>query len=127
MSFFLFFLRPAGVRRQLAGVAAMAVLASGAAWADVSVPAWSPSWMASSQPTWARGFALPTQVPERLHDTTVREVARLSIGGPRVRVVLSNVYGKAPLRVGAASVRSEERRVGKKCVSTCILRWWPYP
>src|SRR3546814_9135524 len=60
--------------------------------------------MASSQPTWARGFALPTQVPERLHDTTVREVARLSIGGPRVRVVLSNVYGKAPLRVGAASV-----------------------
>src|SRR3546814_14622236 len=22
--------------------------------------------------------------------------------------------------------RSEERRVGKECVSTCISRWWPY-
>src|SRR3546814_12835768 len=24
-------------------------------------------------------------------------------------------------------VRSEERRVGKECVSTCISRWSPYP
>src|SRR3546814_13901742 len=22
--------------------------------------------------------------------------------------------------------RSEERRVGKECVSTCRVRWWPY-
>src|SRR3546814_11924885 len=28
--------------------------------------------------------------------------------------------------VGAA-VRSEERRVGKECVSTCRSRWSPYP
>src|SRR3546814_13105496 len=25
------------------------------------------------------------------------------------------------------SARSEERRVGKECVSTCRSRWWPYP
>src|SRR3546814_13955218 len=24
-----------------------------------------------------------------------------------------------------AEVRSEERRVGKECVSTCRVRWWP--
>src|SRR3546814_12609958 len=24
------------------------------------------------------------------------------------------------------SCRSEERRVGKECVSTCRSRWWPY-
>src|SRR3546814_13765035 len=24
------------------------------------------------------------------------------------------------------SQRSEERRVGKECVSTCRTRWWPY-
>src|SRR3546814_8763764 len=24
------------------------------------------------------------------------------------------------------AVRSEERRVGKECVSTCRSRWWPY-
>src|SRR3546814_20317845 len=33
------------------------------------------------------------------------------------------------LRVGAllgpGAVRSEERRVGKECVSTCSFRWWP--
>src|SRR3546814_10968752 len=23
-------------------------------------------------------------------------------------------------------IRSEERRVGKECVSTCKSRWWPY-
>src|SRR3546814_15138239 len=27
----------------------------------------------------------------------------------------------------AALVRSEERRVGKECVSTCRSRWWPNP
>src|SRR3546814_15589879 len=25
-----------------------------------------------------------------------------------------------------ADLRSEERRVGKECVSTCRVRWWPY-
>src|SRR3546814_16888717 len=25
-----------------------------------------------------------------------------------------------------AGQRSEERRVGKECVSTCRSRWWPY-
>src|SRR3546814_19205292 len=24
------------------------------------------------------------------------------------------------------TLRSEERRVGKECVSTCRSRWWPY-
>src|SRR3546814_15284745 len=27
----------------------------------------------------------------------------------------------------ALSIRSEERRVGKECVSTCRSRWSPYP
>src|SRR3546814_14540534 len=26
----------------------------------------------------------------------------------------------------AEDARSEERRVGKECVSTCRSRWWPY-
>src|SRR3546814_7066359 len=28
---------------------------------------------------------------------------------------------------GGGAVRSEERRVGKECVSTCRSRWSPYP
>src|SRR3546814_12891249 len=42
--------------------------------------------------------------------------------------------GPAALRLGLAalekfdvvSLRSEERRVGKECVSTCRSRWYPY-
>src|SRR3546814_16074065 len=38
---------------------------------------------------------------------------------------------KVQLDLGASltvrlSPRSEERRVGKECVSTCRSRWWPY-
>src|SRR3546814_15711062 len=31
------------------------------------------------------------------------------------------------LDAGEVSERSEERRVGNECVSTCSSRWWPYP
>src|SRR3546814_1173836 len=31
-----------------------------------------------------------------------------------------------PILVGAAQQRSEERRGGKECVSTCRSRWSPY-
>src|SRR3546814_1647412 len=31
------------------------------------------------------------------------------------------------VELGAANARSEERRVGKECVSTCRSRWSPYP
>src|SRR3546814_13674075 len=32
----------------------------------------------------------------------------------------------AGLGLAIAKSRSEERRVGKECVSTCRSRWWPY-
>jgi lysophospholipase L1-like esterase len=34
----------------------------------------------------------------------VRQVARVSIGGSRVRIVLSNAYGTRPLKIGAADI-----------------------
>lgn len=37
-------------------------------------------------------------------NTTVRLIARVSVGGDAVRIRLDNTYGKAPLRVGAAYV-----------------------
>src|SRR3546814_13431653 len=30
------------------------------------------------------------------------------------------------LQPGTNAFRSEERRVGQECVSTCRSRWWPY-
>ncbi|HEX4709012.1 SGNH/GDSL hydrolase family protein [Phenylobacterium sp.] len=38
----------------------------------------------------------------KISDQTLRQVARLSLGGQRLRIVISNEYGKDPLRVAAA-------------------------
>jgi len=65
---------------------------------------WSPSWMASTQPIWGGDFVLPSGLPFQFNRQTVRQVARLSIGGSRLRVVISNEGGTAPLYVGAARV-----------------------
>ncbi|WP_240943432.1 SGNH/GDSL hydrolase family protein [Janthinobacterium lividum] len=65
---------------------------------------WLASWTASPQAVWSSDFLFPSNVPAVLQAQTVRQVARLSVGGPRVRIVLSNAYGKTPLRIGAATV-----------------------
>lgn len=65
---------------------------------------WVASWSASPQPTWDAGFVLPNGAPPRLRDQTLRQVARLSVGGRRVRIALSNAYGEAPVTIGAARI-----------------------
>src|SRR3546814_12052208 len=42
------------------------------------------------------------------------------------RAVGSPGEDKRQPRAGVEAVRSEERRVGKECVSTCRSRWSPY-
>jgi lysophospholipase L1-like esterase len=64
--------------------------------------AWTASWTASPQPAWDAGFALPMNAPPHLQDQTIRQLARLSLGGSRLRIVLSNHYGREPLVIGAA-------------------------
>jgi lysophospholipase L1-like esterase len=46
--------------------------------------------------------------PLHFTDQTLRQIARVSVGGARVRVVLSNSLGTAPLRIGAAQVALRE-------------------
>lgn len=85
-------------------------LSLGSAAAQAAEPAnqhpaaWLASWTASPQAVWASDFLFPSNVPAVVHDQTIRQVARLSVGGRRVRIVLSNAYGTLPLRIGAASV-----------------------
>ena len=67
-------------------------------------PNWVASWQASPQPVWGPEFLFPTLVPAALQDQTFRQTARISLGGSRLRVRLSNAYGTQPLRIGAASV-----------------------
>ncbi|WP_439450210.1 SGNH/GDSL hydrolase family protein [Stenotrophomonas sp. ATs4] len=89
--------------RHLAATALIAL--SGAANAEPASPShWVASWQASPQPVWGPDFLFPTLVPAQLQDQTFRQTARISLGGPRLRVRLSNAYGTQPLRIGAASV-----------------------
>lgn len=66
--------------------------------------AWIGTWSASPQPVWEPDFFSPVAIPRTLRDQTVRQVARVSLGGNRVRVEFSNEYGEQPLVIGAAHV-----------------------
>lgn len=94
------------ILRRLAALTFTAAVASSAALASpLQDPAWLTSWMASQQPVWEPGaLPLPTGVPAALSGETLRQVMRLSVGGERLRVVLSNTYGRQPVVVGAAQL-----------------------
>ena len=83
---------------------ASAILAGGAT-ATSAHAAWIDTWTASVQPIWAaNALPLATDIPDSLTDSTVRQFARVSIGGPRVRIALSNEYGTTPLEIGGVHV-----------------------
>jgi lysophospholipase L1-like esterase len=65
---------------------------------------WITTWAASPQPWWEADFFAPITVPRALRNQTVRQIARVSLGGDRVRVEISNEYGEHPLVIGAAHV-----------------------
>ncbi|MAI91694.1 MAG: lipase [Hyphomonadaceae bacterium TMED5] len=65
---------------------------------------WVGTWMASPQPIWGSDLPFPTKIPASANDQTFRQVAQISLGGSRVRLVFSNTYGDKPLRIGGASV-----------------------
>jgi lysophospholipase L1-like esterase len=66
--------------------------------------AWIPTWAASPQPVWDADFFAPVGVPRSVRNQTIRQDGRASIGGNRVRIVVSNEYGKLPLVIGGAHV-----------------------
>jgi len=55
----------------------------------------------------------PQPPPLTVSNQTLRQIVHTSIGGARVRVVLSNVFGTAPLEIGAAAIalRAEGAKV----------------
>lgn len=63
-----------------------------------------PHWVAS----WATSQMVPTNEniapAEDLTDATLRQIVRVTIGGKRLRVRLSNAFGTVPLVISAASV-----------------------
>lgn len=85
-------------------VAVAALLLATVANAAAPSTTWIPTWTASPQARWDGDFALPTNLPYHFWNQTIRQNARVSLGGRRVRVLLSNEYGTQPLVIGAAHV-----------------------
>lgn len=68
--------------------------------AEASAPAaWVGSWSVAVTPPGTSGPTLTG-----VTDTTFRQIAHLSVGGPQLRLRLSNVYGSKPLTVGKVTV-----------------------
>src|SRR3546814_17310562 len=64
-----------------------------------------------------------------LPELPLTDPAQISSATDRVPVQFRRHFREMPTRlasVAAARRRSEERRVGKECVSTCRIRWPPY-
>lgn len=73
---------------------------------------WAASWIAPAEPLWGSDFALPLGMPEELEHSTLQQYLRTSVGGSRIRVVVSNEYGNRPLKIGRAFVAREAANAG---------------
>jgi lysophospholipase L1-like esterase len=87
------------------GQGAPPVAAAPAAPAGASAAA-PPSGAPAAPPGGGRGGFAP---PTTLTNQTIRQVVRTSIGGTRVRVVLSNAFGTAPIAIGAGHIALRDK------------------
>lgn len=90
--------------RSIPAVAAIAGFALTGAAQAADGGDWIGTWTASAQPAWESDFPIGMGMPTNLWNQTIRQVARVSIGGDQVRIVISNEYGEYPLVVGAAHI-----------------------
>ena len=88
----------------IVGVAAAGPMAA----EEAAPPHWVGTWGSSPQPIWGPDFFAPLKYPRNLWKQTVRQVSRVSIGGPRIRVMFSNEYGDRPVMIGDAHVALAE-------------------
>jgi len=91
----------------LAAASFATVLSTGADAAAPPVPVhWQPTWISPAQPVWGDGWVLPLGMPTMLRDVTLRQSLRTSLAGEQLRLVISNQYGTASLKLGAIAVRT---------------------
>ena len=97
-----------GRRALLSACFALALgLCTGAAVAQ-DTDDWVGTWTASPQPVWAPDFLAPPKVPRNLWNQTVRELAHVSIGGSKIRLLLSNEYTNYPVTLGSVHAAISE-------------------
>jgi len=97
------------IERHLPRISYLAVLAVLSPGACPTLPAdyerrsesnWVSSWVSAQQLPEPRNAL----APDELTDATLRQIIRTSLGGARMRLRISNVYGTAPLTLGKTSV-----------------------
>src|SRR5262245_45591252 len=71
-----------------------------------AAPAPPPAGAPPAGPGGGRGGAF---APVTLTNQTIRQIVHTSIGGSRLRVVLSNAFGTAPIEIGAAHVALRDK------------------
>ena len=117
------------MRARRAGAAALAALAllagctstvapRASAPGAVAAAGWDTTWEA---PTAVAGATGPAA--RGFTDTTVRQVAHVSLGGSALRVTLSNVYGSAPLTVDRTTVATAAEGPGVESGSVQTLEF----
>jgi lysophospholipase L1-like esterase len=87
------------------GTVAQGVRRSGERW----VGSWVAGMYAAPPPRPTSRGAGREALLSTFNNQTLRQIVHTSIGGERVRVVLSNVFGAAPLAIGAASIALREK------------------
>jgi lysophospholipase L1-like esterase len=95
--------------RFLAVIAALTLLAAAGALLPAAANAWpppaNPGWVATWAASPMAGTALGSpKAHAGFNDQTVRNVIYTSVGGSKLRVQVSNIFGAKPLTVGAVSV-----------------------
>src|SRR5580698_9440098 len=68
------------------------------------VGTWAASPMAANNPGAKFGAQRDVHSLPGTDGTTLREIVHISIGGPSVRVILTNEFGLDPLTIGAAQI-----------------------
>ena len=81
----------------LASLLLILFIATGSAMASNSDTHWVGTW--STAP-----YSASNTNSHFSDDTTLRDIVHVSIGGPSLRIVLSNAFGAATLKIGGASV-----------------------
>lgn len=75
--------------------------------AQPAAPAGTPAAPAVAAPPAGGRGGFPA--PVTISNQTIRQIVRVSVGGDRLRVVLSNAFGTAPIEIGAAHVALRDR------------------
>lgn len=88
-----------GLRCVVAGLVAAALALAGPATAQDANARWNASW-ASAQILSDGDNALPAEAGV----VTLRQIVRLSAGGPRIRIRVSNRFGTTPLQISTAHI-----------------------